>query len=411
MTDLLDLDAERSTLGAVLLTETNLPVLAGEIRLAPEDFYNREHARVFAAMLALHDRGDHVDVLTTIAELRREGVVNMDAFVHELTVFVPAAGNADEYARIVKELAAWRAVKLAGHALVVAAEARDHAERERAETLLAYAGARPAEHTYEPRQLAQKVYDWLDGAGGWNFSFGFPVLDELTFGGMRAGQLTLIGGWANHGKSPLLDQILTHAHGAGASVHLYMNEMTVDERGMRQAASKARVPLRDLMLKRLDQSAAGRVVEALGHLCIPITEASGWSARDITRHARRREAQIVGVDILHQIPHRDERDLAMISQELTAFARQAERHVIATVHLNESRVTAADRPAPALGDIRGSGMLKNDAHNVVFLHREQNDLGWPQPESRIYVSKARSGDLGGFKAYFFGNSGTFAPTQ
>jgi replicative DNA helicase len=53
------------------------------------------------------------------------------------------------------------------------------------------------------------------------------------------------------------------------------------------------------------------------------------------------------------------------------------------------------RPRPVTRDIRGSGMLKNDADNVMFVYREQDpSSGDPLPSSSFYLAKARSGTLG-----------------
>jgi replicative DNA helicase len=61
------------------------------------------------------------------------------------------------------------------------------------------------------------------------------------------------------------------------------------------------------------------------------------------------------------------------------------------------------RPAPTLADIRGSGMIKNSADNVLFIHQEQDiDTGWPNGDTSIYFGKARGGGLGGIEADFDG---------
>jgi replicative DNA helicase len=106
---------------------------------------------------------------------------------------------------------------------------------------------------------------------------------------------------------------------------------------------------------------------------------------------------------LHLIEHRDERDLAGISAELNRAAKMADCHILATVHLNENRVMGQTRPMPTLGDIRGSGMLKNDADNVFFVFREQDaDTGYPQHEATGYFAKVRSGATGGLPLTFDG---------
>jgi DnaB helicase-like protein len=64
------LDAERSVLGALLvLGDELLEPIAAEDQLRPEHFYRDQHALVFAAMLALHQRHEPIDTLTVCNQL------------------------------------------------------------------------------------------------------------------------------------------------------------------------------------------------------------------------------------------------------------------------------------------------------------------------------------------------------
>jgi replicative DNA helicase len=111
---------------------------------------------------------------------------------------------------------------------------------------------------------------------------------------------------------------------------------------------------------------------------------------------------VVVVDILHLIEHREERDLAEISSTLNRTAKLANCAIIATVHLNEKRVTDVERPKPTIGDIRGSGSLKNDADIVAFIWRAQDlETGDPLNDGGLlYVSKVRGGKTGGMAVEF-----------
>ena len=69
---LADLQAERAVLAAALLDgegqERIIPRVATILR--PGDFYDPRHALLWEVLLALHTRGEPVDVLTVVAELR-----------------------------------------------------------------------------------------------------------------------------------------------------------------------------------------------------------------------------------------------------------------------------------------------------------------------------------------------------
>ena len=65
-----NLEAERSVLGAILLTgQQALEPIALEEHLHPEHFYREQHALVYTAMLALQQRHEPIDTLTVADQL------------------------------------------------------------------------------------------------------------------------------------------------------------------------------------------------------------------------------------------------------------------------------------------------------------------------------------------------------
>ena len=56
-----NLEAEQSVLGAMLINPNAIPVVA-ELARAPTDFYRETHRLIFAAILALYEKGEEVDV-------------------------------------------------------------------------------------------------------------------------------------------------------------------------------------------------------------------------------------------------------------------------------------------------------------------------------------------------------------
>jgi replicative DNA helicase len=101
------LEAEQSVLGAVLLSDAALPALVAS-GLDPADFYRPQHARIYRAMLDLHDRGEPVDTLTLEIELRRAGALDEiggRAAIDLLASPVPAVGHVSAYVRAVRTCA------------------------------------------------------------------------------------------------------------------------------------------------------------------------------------------------------------------------------------------------------------------------------------------------------------------
>src|SRR3984957_19016683 len=112
------LAAEQSVLGAILLSERPLYALVIEEGLRPDDFYRERHGEIYAAMLALYNESEPVDVLTVTDRLRQTGrleAIGGAAVVDELTGLVPAAGHARRYAQIVRENALLRRLLRGSH--------------------------------------------------------------------------------------------------------------------------------------------------------------------------------------------------------------------------------------------------------------------------------------------------------
>src|ERR1700693_232714 len=132
-----NLDAERSVLGAVLLDERHLNSLIIEEHLRPEHFFRDQYGAVFAAMLELHQSARKIDHLTVAETLRQHGKleeVGGPEVIDELAGWVPAAGHAREYGRIVRDNAPLRALlstsyEIQASVLAREAPARDLVER------------------------------------------------------------------------------------------------------------------------------------------------------------------------------------------------------------------------------------------------------------------------------------------
>src|SRR5437660_6134422 len=128
-----NLEAEKSVLGAVLLDERHLPSLLTEEHLRPEHFYREQHGAVFAAMLALYESDRKIDHLTVAETLRQHGKleeVGGAQAIDELAGWVPAAGHAREYGRIVRDNAQMRALLTASYEIQASVFARDAPARD-----------------------------------------------------------------------------------------------------------------------------------------------------------------------------------------------------------------------------------------------------------------------------------------
>jgi hypothetical protein len=126
-----NLDSEQAVLGSILIDPTSLVVSEQEIMrrmpdgsldpskspavvmefLRPEDFYRQAHGRIYAAMLALYERGVRPDVVTVAEELERTGDlegVGGAGYLSTLGNDTPSSLSCVQYAQIVHRKAVLR---------------------------------------------------------------------------------------------------------------------------------------------------------------------------------------------------------------------------------------------------------------------------------------------------------------
>lgn len=396
-----DVQLEEAVLGAVLLSNVAIPRLAVDLRLTPEAFYRADLGEVWRGMLALSHAGEPVDDLTVRRWLVEHAGMEKDraeGLVDVLPAATPAAGAVLSYAEKVIELAEWRQVATAGAELTAAVQELNGDRRRAAEGLLTSAH-RARVDTLGSEALADLVFDHLRGNTGPVWPTPFAKLNDALGGGLHGSEVTLLGGWTSHGKSLTTDQLLIWLASRRAKVHLYINEMSPQARALRIAASITGIDLSKLWKRALSEQEWKSITLQLGQgLPFGVTQVTDWSVEDIARDIRFRGWDVCALDLVHRIPFREERDLAHISTTLNAAAQISGCHLILIVQLNEARATQAILPAPVLRDIRGSGMLKNDADNVLFIHRDEEERG-ERPErldtGELTLQKCRNGYLTG----------------
>lgn len=117
-----DLEAEKSLLGALLLSDAAFPNVL-EI-LQAEDFYDPRHIDIFKGMTSLYEHHRPIDLMTLTAELKAQGTIKNiggSPYLTELTNFVPTASHADAYAELVAQSALRRRLIRAGTDIASAA--------------------------------------------------------------------------------------------------------------------------------------------------------------------------------------------------------------------------------------------------------------------------------------------------
>ena len=116
-------DAERSLLGAMLLSHTGRRRVLTESTLTAADFFHTRHGLVWDAIVRLDADGDPVDATTVLAELVRTGNAREAggaAGIHDLLQAPPSPADAIWYADAVAATSTFRRRLQLLHTLVLA---------------------------------------------------------------------------------------------------------------------------------------------------------------------------------------------------------------------------------------------------------------------------------------------------
>jgi replicative DNA helicase len=417
-----NLDAEDSVLGAMMLSSDAIADVI-EI-LKADEFYRRANGTIYEALLAMYARGEPVDAVTAMEELKRRGHlqdVGGALRIQELVELVPSPASASHYARIVSEAALLRRLISAAADIIELASSSPENPRmaaEQAEGRI-YAASRHEDETamvaLQPVISAavdeiEHIQQRESALAG--LATGFRDIDELL-SGLQAGNFIIIAARPGAGKSALAVNIARNvAVTERKPVALFSLEMSRWELGMRLLCGEAAVPMSKVRAGKIaagDFSAFADAADTLHDAPMYIVDSGDVTILDIRAKARRLRSReglsLIVVDYLQLMsPHRRvdnrQQEIAEISRSLKLLAKELDIPVVALSQLNRDP-ERREGAKPQLSNLRESGALEQDADVVMFIHREKDEDGhWVKGEAELLVAKHRNGPTGTIKLAF-----------
>ncbi len=414
------LDAERSALGAALLSKDALYGVVENVKA--RDFYDANHKEIFEAILNLSRRNAPVDALTVSEELKSRGTLEMvggRAYIASLSSGTPTIANAEEYAKIIAQKAsARRLIEVADDVIEKGYEGSMDPG-----SLLDYAESgifeisqqrQKGQYTHikdvllENIEIIDKAAQMEGGLTG--VTTGFRDLDEKT-SGLQKSELIILAARPAMGKTAFA---LTVARNAavkgGASVLLFSMEMSKESLGQRLLAMESRVDMQSLKkgnLQRRDWDDINDALDVLSRANIHIDDTAGVSIMEMKSKCRRLKAEegldLVIIDYLQLMNPEGRADsrtqeISVISSNLKLMARELDCPVIVLSQLSRAPEQRTDH-RPMLSDLRESGSIEQDADIVLFLYRDDyyNKEDAVPGECEVIIAKQRSGPTGTVK--------------
>lgn len=427
------LDAERSLLGAILLSSSVLDDVLDQ-GLVPGDFYRPSYGTIFTAMLNLRARGEPVDVLTVIDELVRRGQIEAIGgaqIVTGMQAMLPTTAHAAAYARLVHQKAVLRKLIETGSLIVQSAFRQDRtveeilqeAERSILEVGMGSRRLKLVDRRATIDRVLDNAMNATDGkkpdAPG-SVSTGFPDLDVLLRGGFRPGQQIIVAARPAMGKTTFCQQLAAAAADRGCPAGIVSLEMGGDELLERELAQQSRADPETWH----QREAGARVMGAAGFLydrALPLSDDQGLTLAEVCSVIRRMHVQHgIGLAVVDHVGkivpgerYRGNRnnEIEEVSRQLHALANQLKIRMVLAVQLNREVEKRKDK-RPIMSDLRDAGALEQDANVVLLLHRPEYYMKEETPEdlkrvAEVIVAKNRAGPCEIVRLFFDGPTTRF----
>ena len=425
-----NIDAERSVLGAILISDDTVSEVADILQA--DDFYSPAHQTIFTSILSLAQRGQRIDMLTLQNDLESgsqlDGIGGI-SYLMELQEDIPSVGLVVQHANIIKEKKVLRdLIATAADIITSCYDSQkdtidgvlDNAEKK----IFQIANKRTASSFVQLDVCLKNTFQHLANVRGLREGVtgvptGFKQFDEMT-SGMQRGDLLILAARPSMGKTTLALNIAMNAAKSGAGVGIFSYEMSAEQLVLRMLSSESGIPhqkIRNALITSDEWVELTNTAAQIAELKFYIDDSATMSIMELRAKARKLKAKhdvkLIVIDYL-QLIHGSRRtenrtqEISEISRSLKALAKELDVPVLALSQLSRQLENRMDK-RPMLSDLRESGAIEQDRDVIFFVYRdviyhpdtEQPDL------SEIIIGKQRNGPVGTTYARFSGDTTSF----
>lgn len=391
-------EAEQGVLGSMLISPRDCIAQAVE-KIGAKYFHIPAHQVIYNALVDIWGAGGGIDLITFTEALRNRHTLDSvggASFVTSLFTFVPSSSNIGYYLDIMRDKYILREII----STCTEGARLAYEEQEGVDTLLSLVQSKLLAVTSGEFKEEKTIADFANAAleelvrasetkGAMvGLSTGLPDLDKKS-GGLRPGQLIVIGGGTGGGKTALALNIAEHnAIHASIPVGIISLEMTGDELSERLISSLSRVDLHRFVMTgggigeaEKISSAVTRIADSKVFICDE-ADIDFSKMRAIGREMKRKhKIELLIVDYIQLListatkEENRERAMANASAALKQMAKELGIPVIALCQLNDD------------GKLRESRAIGHNADKVMVITIDED-------EAFVDLNKNRRGPKG-----------------
>ncbi len=427
-------EIEEAVIGACLIEQEALPMVANMLR--PEMFYVIRHQVIYAALLAMHQAGTKIDILTVKEELAHRGKLEEAGgpyAIVQLSSKVASSAHIEYHAQIIHEKYLRREMILGFNKLLACAldETMDiddtlidvHNLIDRLEGEFGHNNHMRNMDTLMTDTIAEaerRIAHSVNGVTG--IPTGLTELDRMT-SGLQNGELIIIAARPSVGKTAFALHLARQAAMAGHAVAVYSLEMQGERLADRWIISASNINphrWRNGIPNPTEVAEAHATAADLARLPIYVDDSTSVSMDHVRSSARllksKNQCDAIIIDYLQlcdmttgEKNRNREQEVAQATRKAKLLAKELEVPVILLSQLNRE---SENRPGgrPELAHLRESGAIEQDADVVMLLYRPalarittDRESGYPtEGLGVVIVAKQRNGETG--NVYFGHNS-------
>ncbi|WP_299677774.1 replicative DNA helicase [uncultured Tenacibaculum sp.] len=435
------LDLEEAVLGAMMTDKKGIDEVIDILH--PEAFYDKRHQEIYAAVYALFQNSEPIDLLTVSNQLRKEGKLEIaggDFYIIGLTQKVASSAHIEFHSRIILEKFIQRKLISISSEIIESAydettdvfDLLDDAEGKLFEVTQGNLkkGAENAQSLVQ--QAINKIQEISNKEGMSGLATGFTKLDALT-SGWQPTDLIIIAARPGMGKTAFVismakNMAIDFNHGV-ALFSLEMSSVQLITRMISSETGLTSEKLRKGNLEPHEWEQLNVKVKKLSDAPIYIDDTPALSIFDLRAKARRlvsqHDVKILIIDYLQLMTAggaggNREQEISMISRNLKALAKELDVPVIALSQLSRSVETRGGSKRPLLSDLRESGAIEQDADIVSFIFRpeyygmtewDDDDHSPCEGQGEFIVAKHRNGGLDNIRLKFTGHLAKFSDLE
>lgn len=425
-----NIEAEKSVLGAILLSDENFNKVAGI--LTDQSFYLPAHQLIYHAFCDLIERYKRIDIVTLQDELEKNGLLEQAGGIVYLVALqenIPAMGLIEQHAEIIKEKATLRQVISSATQIISQCYKQNEGEISAVldfaeKTIFEIANNKTKENFVQLDIWLKRTFKHLSeikshSKGITGIPTGFSRLDEMT-SGLQNGDFVVLAGRPSMGKSAIALNFMSSAVISGGSVGFFSLEMPAEQLTLRLLAASAGIALqkiRNASITSEEWVELTNVAAQLAKQKIFIDDTADITIMDLRTRARKLKAdhdvKLIIVDylqLLHGARRYENRhqEVSDISRSLKALAKELGLPVIALSQLSRAVDSRVDK-RPMLSDLRESGAIEQDADLIMFLYRDAvyNPEAEDVSRTELIIGKQRNGPTGTVELSFVGELSRF----